>query len=195
MYEKTSTYVLICRFVASRPRHPKKASKMTSGSPSPRVGKSTKNGPKTRQEGSRSPFGTPRGRNLTPGGGRNLTPGASFFGPPGVAFFNLLRATFARRLDYAYYIVENWPAERFNSPGLRPNGVSDPELSCCYYGFSLIIARPQGLCGKQNRLPGASCEARSCQQEGPRKPLKACTLGRRSLHVSPYLARRNARSD
>ena len=127
--------MLNCLFLASRPGRPKKASKMTSGSlpgPSPRVGKSTKNGPKTRQkrsktapralrtifhlplshperppgadlapmtpqEGFRSPFGTPGGRNLTPGGGRNLTPGASFFGPPGVAFFNLLRTTFARR--------------------------------------------------------------------------------------------------
>ena len=43
---------------------------------------------------------------------------------------------------YAYYVVENWPAERFNSPGLRPNGVSDPELTCCY-GFSLILPVPR----------------------------------------------------
>ena len=106
--------MLNCLFLASRPGRPKKASKMTSGSlpgPSPRVGKSTNNGPKTRQkgsktvpralnttfhlplshperppeadlapttpqEGSRSPFGTPGWRNLTPGGG-HLTPLAS----------------------------------------------------------------------------------------------------------------------
>ena len=30
-----------------------------------------------------------------------------------------------------------------NSPGQRPNGVSDPGLSCCYC-FSLITVRPQG---------------------------------------------------
>ena len=227
--------MLNCLVFASRPGRPKKASKMTSGSlpgPSPRVGKSTKNGPKTRQkssktapralrtifhlplshperppgadlapmtpqEGFRSPFGTPGGRNLTPGGGAKFDPRSFFFWTPGRRFLQPPANHFRTQVGpyYAYYVVENWPAERFNSPGLRPNGVSDPELSCCYYGFSLIIARPQGLCGKQNRLPGASCEARSCQQEGPRKPLKACTLGRRSLHVSPYLARRNARSD
>ena len=89
---------------------------MTSGSlpgPSPRVGKSTNNGPKTRQkgsktvpralnttfhlplshperppeadlapttpqEGSRSPFGTPEGRNLTPGGA-TFDPRSFFF--------------------------------------------------------------------------------------------------------------------
>ena len=105
----------------------KKASKMTSGSlpgPSPRVGKSTNNGPKTRQkgsktvpralnttfhlplshperppeadlapttpqEGSRSPFGTPGERNLTPGGAKFVprsfcfwTPGRRLLQPP-----------------------------------------------------------------------------------------------------------------
>ena len=57
--------MLNCLFLASRPGRPKKASKMTSGSlpgPSPRVGKSTNNGPKTRQKGSKT---VPRALNTT----------------------------------------------------------------------------------------------------------------------------------
>ena len=88
--------------------------------------------PTTPQEGSRSPFGTPGERNLTPEGAK-FDPRSFFFWTPGRRFLQPPANHFRTQLGpyYAYYVVENWPAERLNSPGLRPNGVSDPELSCC----------------------------------------------------------------
>ena len=76
-----------------------------------------------------------------------LTPEASFFWTPGRRFLQSPASHFRTQVGPydAYYVVENWPTERLNSPGQRPNGASDPGLSGCHYGFSLIIVRPQGL--------------------------------------------------
>ncbi len=92
------------------------------------------------------PFGTPGKRNLTPGVAK-FDPRSLLFGTPGRRFIQPPASHFRTQLGpyYAYYVVENWPAERLNSPGLQLNGVSDPELSCCHDGISLIIVRLQGL--------------------------------------------------